>query len=361
MSDRATRRPLSRPAAGAIMPPSDGDPAVDGEEATMRAITMPVYGGPDVLKLEDLPRPVPGPGDLLVRVRAAGVNRADCLQRAGNYPMPRGISSLVPGLELAGEVERVGESVAGYRAGDRVFGLVAEGAYAEYARLDQGLAIRIPEAWDFVTAAAVTEVFCTANETVFEVGGLKAGESILIHAGASGVGTAAVQMAKQAGATVYFTAGSRTKIDRVEALGGDFGVLYKSYDFVEEIFRASAGEGVDQIEDFIGAAYLMRNLSLLKERGRLVLVGLMGGDAVDLRMGVLLRKRLQILGFTLRAQSLPNKRAIVGRVRERWLPRLVDGTIRPIIHATFPLEQAAAAHAMMERDENFGKIVLTLD
>lgn len=327
----------------------------------MRTITMPVYGGPEVLKPDDLPMPEPGPDDLLVRVHAVGVNRADCLQRAGTYPMPRGIGSLVPGLELAGEIERVGERVEAFAPGDRVFGLVAEGAYAEHALVDQGLAIRVPEAWDFVTAAAVIEVFCTANETVFEVGGLRAGESILVHAGASGVGTAAVQMAKHAGATVYFTAGSRAKIDRVEALGADLGVLYKSYDFVEEVFRATAGAGVDQIEDFVGAAYLMRNLSLLKERGRLVLVGLMGGDAVDLRMGVLLRKRLQILGFTLRAQSLAEKRAIVGRLRERWLPLLADGTIRPIIHATFPLEQAAAAHAMMERDENFGKIVLTVE
>jgi NADPH2:quinone reductase len=327
----------------------------------MRAISMPVYGGPEVLKVQELPKPVPGPEDLLVQVRAVGVNRADCLQRAGAYPMPRGTSSLVPGLELAGEVESVGDQVEGYKAGDPVFGLVAQGAYAQYALVDRGLAIRIPETWDFVTAAAVIEVFCTANETVFEVGGLTAGESILVHAGASGVGTAAIQMAKHAGATVYFTAGSRSKVDRVEALGADFGVLYKSYDFVEEIFRATAGEGVDQIEDFVGAAYLMRNLSLLKERGRLVVVGLMGGDAVDLRMGVLLRKRLRILGFQLRGQSVAEKRAILGRLRERWMPHLADGTIRPIVHAAFPLEEAAKAHAMMERDENFGKIVLTVD
>lgn len=327
----------------------------------MNAVTIRNYGAPEVLKVEKLARPRPGADDLLVRVGAAGVNRADCLQRAGNYPMPPGVGSLVPGLELAGEVEAVGSAVKDFRPGDRVFGLVAEGAYAEYARLDQGLALRVPANWDFATAAGVIEVFCTANETVFQVGGLAAGESILIHAGASGVGTAAVQMARHAGAGVLFTAGTQAKVDAVLALGADHGIVYKSHDFVDEVLRLTGGEGVDQIEDFIGADYLMRNLSLLKTKGRLVLVGLMGGRTAEFDMGAMLSKRLAVFGFTLRAQSLLEKRAIVARFRDRWMPQLAAGRIAPVMYATFPLADASTAHAVMERNENLGKIVLTVE
>jgi NADPH:quinone reductase len=327
----------------------------------MKAVTIPSYGGPEVLELADIETPRPKASELLVRVRAAGVNRADCLQRAGMYPMPAGVSELVPGLEVAGVVEKVGDGVEGFAAGDRVFGLIAEGGYAEYALLNAELALRIPENWDYVTAAAVVEVFCTAHETVFERGGLQSGESILIHAGASGVGTAAVQMAKHAGATVFFTVGSREKLHKVESLGGDHGILYKTHDFVEEVLRATVGIGVDQVEDFVGAEYLMRNLSVLKPLGRLVLVGLMGGSTAQFQMAPMLRKRLAIFGFTMRAQSVVEKRDIIARLRDRWLPALADGTISPILHATFPLEQAAQAHTMMEENANFGKIILTVD
>ncbi len=326
----------------------------------MSAVTIPRYGGPEVLSFQDLPVPRPGAEDLLVRVKAAGVNRADCLQRAGLYPMPPGVGSLIPGLELAGEVAAVGDGVIRFKPGDRVFGLVAEGAYAEYACIDHGLAVPMPDGWDFVTAASVTETFCTANETVFELGGLAASDSILIHAGASGVGTAAVQMAKHLGATVLFTAGSRAKLDAVLQLGADHGILYKSFDFVEEVFRYTAGAGVDVVEDFIGAAYLMRNLSVLKEKGRLILVGLMGGHSAEFNMSAMLRKRLAILGFTMRAQSVLEKRAIISRFKERWLPALSDSSIEPVISATFPLEKAAEAHTVMERNENTGKLVLTM-
>ena len=326
----------------------------------MKQATVPAYGGPEVLTMADAPEPRPGPGELLVRVRAAGVNRADCLQRAGTYPMPPGLGN-VPGLELAGEVAGTGDGVTSFAAGDRVFGLVAEGGYAEYAVLDAGLAVPVPEHWSFVEGASVIEVFCTANETVFELGGLREGQSILVHAGASGVGTAAVQMAKQAGATVHFTAGSRAKVDRVLALGADHGILYKSEDFVEEVFRVTRGEGVDVVEDFVGADYLARNLSVLKPTGTLLLVGFMGGRVAPFDLGVMLRKRLSIRGFTLRAQSVENKRAIVGRFRERWLPLLAAGSIRPVIHASVPFAEVRRAHEMMEADENFGKIILTMD
>ena len=326
----------------------------------MRQVTIPAYGGPDVLTMADAPEPAPGPGELLVSVRAAGVNRADCLQRAGTYPMPPGLGN-VPGLELAGEVAATGAGVETFQVGDRVFGLVAEGGYAEYAVLDAGLAVALPDDWSFAEGAAVIEVFCTANETVFELGGLGEGQAILVHAGASGVGTAAVQMAKHAGATVHFTAGSRHKIDRVLALGADHGVLYRTEDFVEEILRVTRGEGVDVVEDFIGADYLARNLAVLKPTGTLVLVGLMGGQVAPFDLGGMLRKRLSIRGFTLRAQPVENKRAIVGRFRERWLPLLAAGTIRPIIHEVVPFADVRHAHEVMEANENFGKIILALD
>ena len=326
----------------------------------MRQVTLPAHGGPEVLTAVDAPVPEAGPGELLVRVGAAGVNRADCLQRAGTYPMPPGLGN-VPGLEIAGEVAAAGAGVDSFRVGDRVFGLVAEGGYAEYAVVDAGLAVAVPEGWSLVEAAAVIEVFCTANETVFELGGLGAGQALLVHAGASGVGTAAVQMAKQAGATVHFTAGSRAKVDRVLALGADHGILYKTEDFVEEVFRTTRGEGVDVVEDFIGADYLARNLSVLKPTGTLLLVGFMGGRVAPFDLGPMLRKRLSIRGFTLRAQSVANKRAIVGRFRERWLPLLADGRIRPVIHEVVPFAEVRRAHEMMEADENFGKIILAMD
>ena len=323
----------------------------------MRQVTVPAYGGPEVLTMEDAPEPEAGPGELLVR--AAGVNRADCLQRAGAYPMPPGLGN-VPGLELAGEVVGTGSGVESFRVGDRVFGLVAEGGYAEYAVVDAGLAVTVPEEWSVVEGAAVIEVCCTANETVFELGGLEAGQALLVHAGASGVGTAAVQMAKQAGATVYFTAGSRGKIDRVLDLGADHGILYRTEDFVEELLRITRGEGVDVVEDFIGADYLARNLAVLKPTGTLLLVGLMGGQVAQFDLGGMLRKRLSIRGFTLRAQSVANKRAIVARFRERWLPHLAAGTIRPVVHATVPFAEVRRAHEMMEANENFGKIILEM-
>ena len=326
----------------------------------MKVIVLPRYGGPEVLTVAEAPKPEPGPDQILVRVRAIGVNRADGLQRQGLYPMPSGISD-VPGLELAGEVEALGPGVDDHKVGDRVFGLVAEGAYAEYAVVDHGLAVPIPDSWGFVEGASVIEVFCTANETLFELAGLRAGQSILIHAGGSGVGTAAVQMARHAGATVYFTAGSQRKINRVLELGGHAGFNYHTHDFVEEVFRATGGEGVDVIEDFIGADYLMRNIALLRVTGCLVLVGILGQSTGSFDVRPMFRKRLRIFGFTLRAQSVDDKRAIVGRFRDTWLPLLAAGTIEPVIHAAVPFDEARRAHEIMEANENLGKVVITID
>lgn len=326
----------------------------------MKAVCAPPYGEPDVLCLKKVSEPSCASTDLLVRVSAAGVNRADCLQRAGNYPPPPGANDIL-GLELAGEVVEAGEAVEGFAVGDMVFGLVTCGAYAEYAALDYRHAVKVPAGWDAIKAASVIETFCTANETVFGLAKLEPGDTILVHAGASGVGTAAVQIAKQVGATVAFTASTDEKIDRVMALGADLGINYKRQDFVDEIGRFTDGRGVDVVEDFIGADYLERNLSALKHAGRLVMVGLMGADSCVFDPAIMLRKRLKILGFTLRSQPVPLKQAIIARFVERWLPRLVDGSIQAPLHAVFRFAEVTAAHAEMEANRNIGKIVLRMD
>ncbi len=316
-------------------------------------------GGPEVLAMGEVERPAPGKGQLLVRVRASALNRADTLQRRGAYPPPPGESDIL-GLELAGEVEALGEGVeeSEFCKGGRVFGLVGGGGYAEYALIDGEMAIPIPEGWSFAQAAAVPEVFFTANETVFVLGGLQEGESVLIHAGGSGVGTAAIQMASLIGARVFFTAGSEEKIAKAKALGAEEGINYKSHDFAEEIKRLTDGQGVDVVEDFLGASYLARNLSVLNAGGRLVLVALMGGAKTEIDLGLVLRKRLQIFGSVMRSRSLADKRAITRRFRERWLPPLADGRIKPIIDSVYPLDRVREAHEAMEANRNFGKIIL---
>lgn len=326
----------------------------------MRAVTISQFGAPEVLTVAEIPDPSPGPQHLLVHVRAFGINRADALQRAGNYPPPPGEND-IPGLELAGEVISCDAAVTGFAPGDRVFGLVGSGAYAEQALIDHRLAVAIPEGWDYAQAAAVIEVFCTAGETLFGRGELQSGESILVHAGGSGVGTTAIQMARHVGATVFFTAGSDAKVDKVMALGADAGINYKTLDFVKEIQRLTAGEGVDVIEDFIGADYMKRNIASLKPDGRLVLVGLMGGSRCEFDLAPMLRRRLCVRGFNLRAQPVELKQAIVGRFKERWLPLLVDGTVRAITHAVYPFAETAEAHRVMEANENFGKLVVSIE
>ncbi len=326
----------------------------------MQAITYDTPGDPDVLHLRDMPDPVPGPEQLLVRVRATALNRADTMQRRGNYPPPPGESDIL-GLELSGEVEAVGADAQGFAPGDRVFGLVGGGGYAEKALIDYRMAMPIPSEWDFVKAAAVPEVFLTANETLFTLGGLQGGETVLIHAGASGVGTAGIQMAREAGARIFVTAGSEEKIARTVELGAEAGINYKQEDFAERIQALTNEAGVELVQDFIGAAYWQRNLRCLKVGGRLVLVGLMGGTEVEVDLGIVMRQRLQIIGSVMRSQPLDNKIAITQRFRDRWLPLLENGTMQPIIDTTFPLADAAAAHQYMEENRNTGKIILVVD
>lgn len=325
----------------------------------MKAITVTNFGGPEVLQVVDILKPTPGPEQLLVKVHATALNRADTLQRQGKYAPPPGESETL-GLEIAGEIAAWGAGVSGFKKGQRVFGLVGGGGYAEYCLIDAAMAMLVPENWHYTQAAAVPEVFFTADETVFELGQLQRGESILVHAGASGVGSAAVQMAHYVGATVYFTAGTEEKINKVLALGATHGINRKTEDFAEEIARLTQGQGVDVIEDFVGADYFPRNIQSLKPSGRLICIALMRGSMAEIDLKQVIFKRLQIKGSIMRIRSLEDKRLITKRFQKRWLPVLAAGKISPVIDSIFSLEEAAKAHERMEANLNFGKMILTI-
>ena len=323
----------------------------------MQAVTFDAPGGPEVLKVEHVADPAPGADQILVRVRATALNRADTLQRQGLYPPPPGESDVL-GLELAGEVEAVGSAVRDVRVGDRVFGLVSGGGYAEKAVLDARMAMPMPAGWSFAEAAAVPEVFFTAQETLFTLAQLRAGETVIIHAGASGVGTAGIQMAREVGANVLVTAGSAEKIARCLELGAAAGCNYKERGFADWVHERTDGRGVDVIEDFIGAAYWDDNLKSLATGGRLVLVGFMGGTKAQTNLGLILMKRLRIFGSVLRSRPLADKIDITRRFQVDWLPLLEAGRIKPIIDRRFGLHEAADAHRYMEANKNIGKIIL---
>ena len=323
----------------------------------MQAVVFDEPGGPEVLKVGQVADPVPGGDQLLVRVRATALNRADTLQRQGLYPPPPGESDVL-GLELAGEVEAVGSAVRNVHVGDRVFGLVGGGGYAEKAVLDARMAMPIPSGWSFAEAAAVPEVFFTAQETLFTLAQLRAGETVLIHAGASGVGTAGIQMARETGANVLVTAGSTEKVARCIELGAAAGCNYKERGFPDWVYERTEGRGVDVIEDFIGAAYWDDNLKSLAPGGRLVLVGFMGGTKAETNLGLILMKRLRIFGSVLRSRPLADKINITRRFQADWLPLLEAGRIEPIIDRSFRLHEAADAHRYMEANKNVGKIIL---
>lgn len=323
----------------------------------MKAVTRSGDGGPDVLQLGEVPTPQPTETQLLVDIGATALNRADLIQRRGGYPPPSGESEIL-GLEIAGIVSGMGTKVTGFKNGDRVFGLVGGGGYAEKAVIDYRMAMLIPNKWSFEQAAAVPEVYFTANENIFTLSRLAAGETILIHAGGSGVGTAGIQIAHHVGARVFVTVGSSVKIERCVTLGAIAGINYKQSDFVTEIERLTGGEGVDVVLDFIGAPYLSKNLQILKTKGRLSQVGLMGGSSTEIDLGMVMRKRLQINGSVMRPQSLEEKIAITQRFVERWFPELKTGKLQPVIDTVFPLSQVQDAHAYMEANRNFGKIIL---
>ncbi|NID05638.1 NAD(P)H-quinone oxidoreductase [Luteibacter jiangsuensis] len=325
----------------------------------MKAIDFTTFGDPDVLKLVDVEPPEVRQNDLLVRVHAAGVNRADLLLRTGHYGRPDFGDSRLIGLEVAGEVVSVGDGVKGFAIGDRIMGITGGGAYAELARLDYRMAMPIPHGLDYTQAAAIPEVFVTAHEALVNLGRLTPHESVLIHAAASGVGSAAVQLAHALGARVFATAAGG-KLERVRALGADIPIDYKHRDFVEVIHGETNGTGVDVIVDFIGAPYFARNIESLNYGGRLVQVGLLGGGegaTVDLER--VIYRHLQILGTVMKSRTQEAKQAMVKRFRDQWLERFADGTLVPVIDSVYPLADAAEAHRRMETNQSIGKIVLT--
>lgn len=326
----------------------------------MQAIVIENVGPDSRLVVQTLNKPSINTEQLLVKVHATALNRADLLQRMGKYPPPAGDSDLL-GLEIAGEVVAIGTAVKNFALGDKVFGLVGGGGYAEYCVLDHLMAIPMPPQWDFTHAAAIPEAFFTANETLFELGELKRDETVLIHAGGSGVSTAGLQMAKHVGARVFITAGSTEKITKACALGADAGINYKTQDFVTEVLALTHQQGVDVIEDFIGGDYLEKHLSLLKPAGRLIQVATLNGRYANLDLATLMQRRIQIKGSVMRSRSLADKRLITERFVQRWLPVLLAGDIHPVIDRIFPFKDVEAAHQYMTRNENFGKIILSLD
>jgi putative PIG3 family NAD(P)H quinone oxidoreductase len=324
----------------------------------MICIEISQPGGPEVLKPAERPDPVPGPGEVLIRVAAAGVNRPDVLQRRGNYPPPPGASD-IPGLEVAGTVAAVGAGVEGWRTGDAVCALVSGGGYATMCIAPAPQCLRVPATLDLVAAAAIPETFFTVWTNVFDRGRLQAGETALFHGGTSGIGTTAIQLATARGATVFATAGSDEKVRACEALGARQAINYRTQDFVDVIRSVTGGTGVDLILDIMGGSYLNRNLAALAVDGRLVQIGLMGGESASLDLRRVLGRRLTITGSTLRPRPVAEKGQIAAALaREVW-PLLEAGTIKPIIFKTFPLAEAAAAHRLMESSEHVGKIVLT--
>lgn len=325
----------------------------------MRAVAIYRPGEPDVLIAEDRPVPAIVAGHVLIRVVAAGVNRPDVLQRKGAYPPPPGASDL-PGLEVAGEVVAVGDGVTRWAAGDAVCALLAGGGYAEYALAPAGQCLPCPAGLSLVEAAALPETYLTVWTNVFERGRLQPGETLLVHGGSSGIGTTAIQLARQHGATVYATAGSSAKVAACEALGAGRGINYREEDFVVICRGLTDKRGVDVILDMVGGGYIPRNVELLAEDGRLVQIALLEGAHATLNFGLIMRRRLTVTGSTLRPRSVDEKTRLAAEVERHVWPWLTQGLVRPQIFATVPLEQASEAHRLMESSEHIGKIVLTV-
>lgn len=322
----------------------------------MQAVVFDKAGGPDELRLAEVPDPIPGDREVVIDVHATALNRADLLQRRGLYAPPPGASHVL-GLECAGVVRDVGPYVATTRVGERVMAILPGGGYAERAVVHERSCLPIPKQLTFEEAAAVPEAFLAASEMLFHVGRAATDERVLIHAAGSGVGTAAVQLARAAGLGVIGTTSSG-KVERVRALGADRVVAREHEDFVAAVADFSGGQGVDVIVDLVGAAYAEKNQRCLAPRGRHVVAGLLGGAKVEIDFGQLLRKRQSLLGFIMRPQSVEEKGAIVERFRVHWFSQLERGTLRPIVDRVFPLSAASRAHAQMEANETFGKIVL---
>lgn len=324
----------------------------------MRAVTIPAPGGPDALVLAELPDPVPGPGEVLVAVAAAGVNRADLLQRAGHYPPPPGAPAW-PGLEVSGVVAALGPGVHGWAVGDRVCALLEGGGYAEQVTVRAAQVLPVPDDLDLVDAAALPEAVCTAWSNLVDAGRLRAGEWVLVQGGSGGVGSVAVQLATALGAHVVTTAGGPERAERCRALGAEVAVDHRAQDVVAAVRAATGGRGVDVVLDVLGAGGLADNVTMLATGGRLVVIGTQRGRRGELDLGLLMARRGSVVATTLRARPADEKAALVADVRREVWPMLADGRLRPVVHARLPLEQAARAHELLDSGEVFGKLLLT--
>ncbi len=323
----------------------------------MRAITIPAPGGPDVLTLTEVPDPVPGAGEVLIDIAAAGLNRAELLQRQGFYPPPPGAPPY-PGMECSGTIAAVGADVTGWQPGDQACALLGGGGYAEKVAVPARQVLPVPAGVGLVEAAALPEAACTVHSNVVTLGRLAAGETLLIHGGASGIGTFAIQLGRALGATVACTAGSRAKLERCRELGADLAISYRDEDFVAVLSEFTGGRGADVILDLMGAAYLMRNLAALASNGRLVIIGMQGGTKTEIDLSALSRKRGSVIATTLRARPADEKAAIVAAVRAEVWPLIEAGQVRPVIETVLPLAEAGRAHELMESGTHTGKILL---
>lgn len=324
---------------------------------TMTCIGLPTPGGPEALVPETRPLPQPKEGELLIHVAAAGINRPDVLQRQGGYPPPQGASD-VPGLEIAGTVVAFGSEVQRYRVGDVICALVPGGGYAEYCTVHESNALPVPSGFSMIEAAGLPETFFTVWTNVFERGGLKAGETLLVHGGTSGIGTTAIMLGKAFGATVFVTAGNAEKCAACLNLGADLAIDYRAQDFVAEVKSATGGRGVDVILDMVGGDYVARNYAAAARDGRIVQIAYQKGSKLEIDLMPLMIKRLIHTGSTLRPRSVAEKAAIARALEEKVWPLLSSGRIRPQIHAVFPLKDASKAHEMLESSAHIGKIIL---
>ena len=327
----------------------------------MKAIVITQPGAPEVLQLIEQPTPTFTADEVLVKVAAAGINRPDVFQRKGNYPPPVGAPQDIPGLEIAGTVIGVGTNVTRWKIGDKVCALVMGGGYAEYCNVPAAQCLLVPENLSFVEAASLPETFFTVWSNVFDRGQLKKGESLLVHGGSSGIGVAAIQMAKALGSTVYTTAGSNEKCEFCEKLGATKAINYKTENFAEVIKQLTGNKGVDVILDMIGGDYTAPNLQSLAEEGRLVLINTMNGKDINIDLSIVMRKRLNITGSMLRSREISFKAAIAQNLEKNIWPLLTSGIIKPIIYKAFPAEKVAEAHRLMESSEHIGKIVLSFE
>ena len=323
----------------------------------MKAIVISEPGGPEVLAWSEVPDPVPGDGEVLVEVAAAAVNRADLLQRQGYYNPPPGSSEIL-GLECSGRIAALGPGVSGWGVGDRVCALLTGGGYAEKVAVPAGQLLPVPESVDLAEAAGLPETVCTVWSNVFMAAGLRPGETLLVHGGASGIGTTAIQLAKSLDAKVLVTVGSKEKAERCVELGADAAIDYKNEDFVERVRELTGGRGADVILDIMGASYLARNVDALAVNGRLVNIGMQGGSKAELDLGKLMRKRAAVLATTLRARPTAEKAAIVAAVREHVWPLVASGAFRVVVDRRVPLADAADAHRAVEASDHVGKVLL---